>query len=136
MLFKVLPKDRLPALFDALSTHRIIGPVEKARRKDGRVIYGFDRICRFEDLRLDYTTTTHSPKKYFLPYREVLSTFTVSGTTWKKSIDYAMHRPQVFFGMHACDINALNKLDKVMIDSVYPNPYYASQAKQHVHRRD
>jgi sulfhydrogenase subunit beta (sulfur reductase) len=129
MLFKVLPKYRVQALFDALSSHRIIGPVEKARRQDGEILYGFDRICRFEDLRLDYTTTTHSPKKFFLPYREVLSTFSLSGRTWEKSVDYTMHRPHAFFGMHACDINALNKLDKVMINSVYPNPYYGAKRR-------
>ena len=129
MLFRVMPKKRLPALFDALSAYRIIGPVEKARRDDGVVRHGFDRICRFEDLRLDYTTTTHSAKKFFLPYREVLSTFTVSGGTWRKSVDFDRHRPHAFFGMHACDINALNKLDKVMLQSVYPNPYYGAKRR-------
>jgi ferredoxin len=29
--------------------------------------------------------------------------------------------------MHACDINALNKLDKVLMGSVYPMPYYAAK---------
>lgn len=129
MIFRVLPKERLEALFEVLSANSIIGPVEKARTGDGRIIYGFDRICRFEDLRLDYTTTVHSAKKYFLPYREVLSTFTVSGGSWQKSVDYNAHRQYVFFGMHACDINALNKLDKVMIETVYPNPYYAAKRR-------
>ncbi|HHO47965.1 MAG TPA: hydrogenase [Desulfobacteraceae bacterium] len=129
MLFKVLPKYRLQALFDALSSRRIIGPVEKARRPDGEVLYGFDAICRFEDLRLDYTTTTHSPKKFFLPHREVLATFSLSGTTWEKMVDDNAYLPVAFFGMHACDINALNKLDKVMIDSSYPNPYYAAKRR-------
>ncbi|MDH3329295.1 MAG: 4Fe-4S dicluster domain-containing protein [Desulfobulbaceae bacterium] len=129
MIFKVLPKNGLEALFDVLSNNRIIGPVEKARGKNGKILYGFDRICRFENLRLDYTTTTHSPKKFFLPYKEVLSTFILSGRTWQKSVDYNAHQPHVFFGMHACDINALNKLDKVMIESVYPNPYYAAKRR-------
>jgi ferredoxin len=127
MLFKILPKGELETLFEVLSVHHIIGPVEKARGKDGEILFGFDRISNFTDLRLDYTTTIHSPKKYFLPYREVLSTFTLSGKNWQKNIDYNAHQRHVFFGMHACDINALNKLDKVMIESVYPNPYYAAK---------
>jgi len=129
MIFKILAKEGLAALFDVLAMNRIIGPVEQARGRDGKIIYGFDQICSFQDLRLDYTTTVHSPKKYFLPYKEVLSTFTLQDRNWQKTVDYNAHYPRVFFGMHACDINALNKLDKVMIENVYPNPYYA--AKRH-----
>jgi len=29
---------------------------------------------------------------------------------WRKTMDYNCDRPRVFFGLHACDINALNKL--------------------------
>lgn len=127
MLFKILPKEELEVLFEVLLLNRIIGPVEKARGKDGEILYGFDRICSFEDLRLDYKTTTHSPKKFFLPYREILSTFSLDGRTWRKSVDFNAGQQHVFFGMHACDINALNKLDKVMLETVYPNPYYAAK---------
>lgn len=129
MLFKVLPKDELATLFEVLSINHIIGPMEKAKGKDGRIIYGFDRIYNFEDLRLSYPSTTHSPKRYFLPYRETLSSFTITDKTWQKNVEYNSYHPFVFFGMHACDINALNKLDKVMIDNVYPNPYYACKRK-------
>jgi ferredoxin len=38
-----------------------------------------------------------------------------------------MDRPFIFFGLHPCDINALNKLDKVLIHSVFPMPYYAAK---------
>jgi formate hydrogenlyase subunit 6/NADH:ubiquinone oxidoreductase subunit I len=31
--------------------------------------------------------------------------------------------------MHACDINALNKLDKVLTKTVYPNPYYLGKRR-------
>jgi ferredoxin len=129
MIFKILPREKLAALFEVFSDRTVIGPKEQVRTAEGQILYGFDRICRLKDLRLEYTTTAHSGKKYFLPYLETLATFAMEGGSWRKSVDYGAHRPQVFFGMHACDINALNKLDKVMLESAYPNPYYAARRR-------
>ena len=35
--------------------------------------------------------------------------------------------PRVIFGAHACDINALNRLDLVFRDGRYPDPYYVAR---------
>ena len=35
--------------------------------------------------------------------------------------------PRVIFGVHACDINALNSLDRVFRDARYPDPYYEAR---------
>ena len=129
MLFKILPREELVQLYNVLAANPVIGPVRKGEGADGKPLYGFDRIETFEELCLDYQTTVHSPKRYFLPYREVLSTFSVQGKSWQKQVEYNLFQPAVFFGMHACDINALNKLDKVLLESVYPNPYYASKRR-------
>ena len=53
----------------------------------------------------------------------------MTGRDWTKTVDYNIDRPYVFFGLHACDINALNKLDKVLMGTVYPMPYYAAKRK-------
>ena len=37
------------------------------------------------------------------------------------------HAPRVIFGAHACDINALNRLDLVFKDGRYPDPYYVAR---------
>ncbi|WP_136809334.1 4Fe-4S dicluster domain-containing protein [Desulfosediminicola flagellatus] len=129
MLFHVLPKDELASLFEILAINRIVGPTRKAISKDGNPIWAFDWLNSFDELDLEYTSTSQSPKKYFLPYQETLSTFTVNESGWEKNVDYNHYHPNVFFGMHACDINALNRLDKVMLESVYPNPYYAGKRK-------
>jgi ferredoxin len=129
MLFRVLPKKELPSLFEVLSVNHIVGPVCKGGTSRGEPVYGFDCIYDFSELALDYSSTVHSPKKYFLPYTETLATFSLQGRDWHKHVDYNVYRPLVFFGMHACDINALNKLDKVMLENVYPNPYYAGKRR-------
>ena len=35
--------------------------------------------------------------------------------------------PRVIFGAHACDINAVNRLDLVFKDGRYPDPYYVAR---------
>ncbi len=127
MIFRVFRKQELPKLFDHLAANFIVGPVQKGTSKDGAPIYDFDLIYDFNELRLDYTATVHSAKRFFLPYRENLCSFTINDSDWEKQVDFNAHRRYVFFGMHACDINALNRLDKVLLHSVYPNPYYASK---------
>lgn len=130
MLFRVFKKGELEKLFGVLSScNGVVGPVEIGRDSKGMPLYGFGEVDSFDKLRLGYTTTKLSPKKYFLPHREDLATFSIEGGDWKKKTDYTISRPRILFGLHACDINALNKLDKVLIESAYPMPYYASKRK-------
>jgi len=129
MIFKIFDKSQLPKLFDVLSENIVVGPVEKARDVKNDPLYSFELVKDFSDLRLNYTSTKISAKKYFLPYYETLCTFEVGKNSWSKTVDYNVYKPIVFFGMHACDINALNKLDKVLLENVYPTPYYGSKRK-------
>ncbi|HSB30052.1 MAG TPA: hypothetical protein VLD55_00460, partial [Candidatus Sulfobium mesophilum] len=126
MLFRVLENEELKNLFGRLAAENlVVGPVEAGRDRIGKPLYAFQQVTDFDALRLNYTTTKLSAKKYFLPYREDLATFEIEGTDWKKTVDYHCKAPTVFFGLHACDINALNRLDKVLMGNVYPMPYYA-----------
>ena len=118
MIFKIFDKSQLPKLFDVLSENIVVGPVEKARDVKNDPLYSFELVKDFSDLRLNYTSTKISAKKYFLPYYETLCTFEVGKNSWSKTVDYNVYKPIVFFGMHACDINALNKLDKVLLENV------------------
>jgi len=127
MLFKVFPVCELNRLFAVLQSERIVGPVKKGEDQHGRSLYDFDVVHDFADLHLDYSQTIHSAKKYFLPYRENLCTFTFEGEEWQKEVDYGGSAPLIFFGLHSCDINALNKLDKVLLGGRYPNSFYAKK---------
>lgn len=130
MLFKVFDKQELQALFSHLAAQNtVVGPVQTGIDRNGKPLYAFEQVSDFNTLRLDYTTTKLPAKRYFLPYREDLATFTMESNDWQKNIDYGIDRSTVFFGLHACDINALNKLDKVLMGSVYPMPYYAAKRK-------
>ncbi|MEW5744283.1 MAG: 4Fe-4S dicluster domain-containing protein [Nitrospirota bacterium] len=130
MIFRVIAKGELARLFDVLAEgNRVVGPVEKARDRSGSPVYAFEEVADFAEVRIDYTTTKLSPKRLFLPYREDLAVFEVGDGDWTKSVSYNVDRPSIVFGLHACDINALNRLDKVLMGSVFPMPYYAVKRK-------
>jgi ferredoxin len=130
MLFRVFEKSELSSLFGLLANRNtVFGPVSKGLDTRGKRLYAYDRVTQFSDLALDYTTTSMSAKRFFLPHHEDLATFRLTGSDWTREVDYHMDRPAVFFGLHACDINALNRLDKVLLESDYPVPYYAAKRR-------
>jgi ferredoxin len=129
MIFKVFKKKELARLHALLAVNRIVGPVVKGKDRNGKPLYDFEVISDFDQLALDYTQTVHSPKRFVLPYQETLATFAMNPDGWEKQVARTAHHPLVFFGMHACDINALNKLDLVLAKSSYPNPYYLGKRK-------
>nr|MBF0220631.1 4Fe-4S dicluster domain-containing protein [Desulfobulbaceae bacterium] len=129
MIFKVFPKKKLSSLYELLAYNIVVGPILKGTDRDGKSLYDFDVVYGFDELVLGYTSTIHSAKRFVLPYQENLSSFEISASDWQKNTDINVYKPLVFFGMHACDINALNKLDMVQAESVYPNPYYIGKRK-------
>lgn len=129
MIFRVFAKKELSRLYDILSVNHVVGPVKRGGKKDGTPLFDFDFVYDFDDLQLDYRTTIHSLKRFFLPSRETLCTFTFAGDSWEKHVEVNVYKPIVFFGLHACDINALNKLDLVLAGSVYPDPYYTAKRR-------
>jgi ferredoxin len=129
MIFKILPQRELAKLYELLACHVVVGPVLKGTDRNGAPLYDFAVTGDFGELVLDYPATSHSGKRFVLPYRETLSSFTLSENDWQKKVDIKGTAPLVFFGMHACDINALNKLDKVLAESAYPNPYYMGKRR-------
>lgn len=130
MLFKVIAREELARLFDMLAAeHEVIGPVSTGRDASGDPVYAFQKVDHFGQMSLDYPTTRIPPKRYFLPYREDLATFTVGENDWDKKVDYHVNNQQIFFGMHPCDINALNRLDKVLAEGAYPLPHYITKRR-------
>lgn len=120
MLYRVIDADELPALVEAfLQTYEVVAPIASGRS------YAFDAIESFDQITLDYGTTIMPLKKYFLPPRETLMTFDAeAGEVTPYAVEIT---PRVLFGVHACDINALNRLDLVYRDGPYPDPYYIAR---------
>ncbi len=129
MLFKILSKSAFKDLVEIiLGTNEVIGPKRVGVDKDGQPIHQYLPVQDFGELELDYQTTEYSAKTYFLPFQETLSHFRFQEDDWKQKIRYRI-QPRAIIGLHACDINALLKLDKVMVRDNYPSPYYISRRK-------
>jgi sulfhydrogenase subunit beta (sulfur reductase) len=130
VLFRVFDRGELPKLFSALAArHEVIGPVRTGSDHRGDPIFAFEPVSDFSDLHLSYTHTKIPAKKYFLPFREELASFRMAGGDWTKESGLGAATPRVFLGLHACDINALNKLDKVLAGGDYPMPCYAARRR-------
>jgi sulfhydrogenase subunit beta (sulfur reductase) len=107
-------KDFINRLFPL---YRIGGPVQK----NGG--YAFEVIEDPEDIRLEYPTTILPPKKFLFPVKETLFEFerTNGGKIARPEIDV----PTVIFGVHTCDVHAIQLLDHVFstgqVDPNYVN---------------
>jgi sulfhydrogenase subunit beta (sulfur reductase) len=129
MLYRTLTKDNFRRLVEGLMEHNeVMGPKWRDRDQHGNKIYRFLKLNSVDELQMDYTRTYSSPKNFFLPFKEDLATYDLDGADWEQHIEYTVH-PRVIVGMRACDINALRKLDEVMVKSVYPNPYYFARRR-------
>jgi sulfhydrogenase subunit beta (sulfur reductase) len=102
----ILKKQDFKDFIDrALRSYRIGGPVQK----NGG--YAFETIEHSEELRLDYPTTILPPKKFLLPVKETLFEFEDARHGRMKSPE--PEPPTVIFGVHACDLHAIDLLDQV-----------------------
>jgi sulfhydrogenase subunit beta (sulfur reductase) len=95
-------------------------PVER----DGK--YVFRVLNRWSEARLDYDRTVLPPKKYFLPPKETLLRYT-PGQGFASCTE-GLARRIVLFGVHACDIFALNILDRVFAGKFH-DPYYQARRR-------
>ncbi len=120
MLYRVIDASQLPLLVSAfMQSYEVVAPV---KRGDSCI---FDAIESPDEIELSYETTLASPKKYLLPPTETLMTFDRQDNC---VTDYTVEvTPRVIFGVHACDINAINRLDLVFRDGRYPDPYYTAR---------
>lgn len=129
MLYKVLSKKSFQELVELLlDSNEVIGPKVVNQTPEGKPIHQFLPVKEFAQLDFSYVKTEYSAKTYFLPFRENLSTFNFEAGDWEQEIRYRI-RPRAIVGLHACDINALVKLDKVFLSGSFPSPYYLARRK-------
>ena len=106
----------LPPFLKALATFgEVHGPI---MTDDG--VPAFGRLDSAADLKLDYQRTLIPPKKYLLPPRETILTFSPDGG-YRRSPTPTQNI--VLFGLHPCDLAGIAYLDKVFTanepDSLY-----------------
>ena len=122
MSLAILKKEDLSDFIQRLlPLYRVGGPVQV----DGR--FAFEAIEDPQELRLDYTTTLLPPKKFLLPQQETLFEYADarSGVVTPPPDD----PPTVVFGVHTCDVHAIQLLDHVFAAG-YTDPYYLKRRRQ------
>ena len=90
-------------------------------KKDGFPAFG--RIARFEDLILGQPPAHLSAKEFFFPPKEAILRFDLKNNRFEPVIDAP---PQAVVGLNACDIHALNLMDRVFAHGV-PDVNYLSR---------
>jgi sulfhydrogenase subunit beta (sulfur reductase) len=90
--------------------------------------YAFDQPASWSEVHLSYPRTILPPRKFFLPPREAMFTFTAKDGYRDLLAEAAVR--QVLFGVHAYDIHGLNILDRVYAQGRYADPYYVTR-RQH-----
>jgi len=129
MLFRVLPKPEFRKLVEiVLEENEVIAPKRIDVAASGKPIHQFLPVESYDEIDLAYETTEYSAKTYFLPFEENLSTFRFDEAGWEQELRYRI-QPRAIIGLHACDINALVRLDRVMIRDHFPSPYYVSRRR-------
>jgi len=116
-----LPKEKLDFFASVVQQ---FGEVHAPVEQDGK--YVFKRLSRWSEARLDYPRTILPPKKYFFPPRETLFQFR-EGEGYLPCTE-GLDKRAILFGVHACDIYALNILDQVF-SGKYDDPYYQARRK-------
>lgn len=117
-----LPKEKLDFFASVVQQ---FGEVHAPVEQNGK--YAFKPLSRWSEARLDYNRTILPPKKYFLPPKEPL--FTYREGAGYVPVTAGLDRRIVLFGVHACDIYALNILDQVF-SGRYDDPYYQARRKK------
>jgi len=118
----ILRKQNLNEFISALLPHyRVGGPVKLNSS------YAFRDIRDPSKLRLDYPTTILPPKKYLLPVKESLFRFNLSHPQVVQEVE--MDSPTVLFGVHTCDLNGIQLLDRVFTRG-HIDPNYVKRREQ------
>ncbi len=100
-----LSTSRLNALIKHLMTRGIV----YAPHKNGEVSFSFDEVRDPGKVILNYNRTLQSIKKYFLPPREQLLSFSLkSGSLSKVEPENPL---RIFLGVHSYDMQAVLRLD-------------------------
>jgi len=117
MCLYTLPKTSLSPCIEALIEHyRLAGPTSRSEH------YIFEELTDPSQLSLDYTTTILPPKKFLLPPKETLFQFTKDGQGTKLTPVEDTHAT-VIFGVHACDLHAIQLIDR-FFEQDHPDQAY------------
>ena len=111
-MYYVLKKSDVPKLVKLLKKNfEVIAPV----RKKGSIF--FDKISSADQIAKNYINTDYPPKNFFIPDGETLYNYRKSKgikITYPNNI-----KKRVIYGIRPCDVNALVKVDKILLGEYY-----------------
>ena len=120
-MFRKIKKENIVKIVEILmKDYDVLAP----KRKEERFV--FEKIKNPEEVILDYDTTILPPKKFFLPPVETMMRFDNSKIGIPEN-----NKKTFFFGIHPCDLNAIDLLDKVEYGD-YKDPYYIKKRENSV----
>lgn len=108
MKYHVLEKEQLDCFIKSLAKKmKVVAPVSK-----GSGNYAFQEIKDAQEIAIDYIPTILAPKKYFMPVKEEVLNFDLSGKEpiEKASIDFC---EMAIFAVHTCDLAGIQCLNIV-----------------------
>ncbi len=118
MIAKLLPKQYTRKFIKNLES---FGKVHAPVMKDDQNVV-FSEVEDPKDVVLHYQTTIIPPKKYFFKPEQVILTF--SKDKGYEIPEEELREKLVLFGVHSCDIAALQILDLVFSDNYYDKFYF------------
>lgn len=116
MNYHILKKDGLDGFIKTLSkTMKVVAPVAR-----GAGNFAFQEVSAASEIALKYIPTILPPKKYFMPQREKMLDFDISGA---QPVDKAVVEAgeTAVFGVHTCDLAGIQCLN--MVFSERPRDY-------------
>jgi len=120
-MFRKIKKENIVKIVETLmKDYEVVAPVRKEER------FVFEKIKNPEEVILDYDTTILPPKKFLLPQIETMMKFDNSKISIPEN-----NKKTIFFGIHSCDLNAIDLLDKVEYDE-YKDSYYIKKRENSV----
>lgn len=129
MLPQVLKKSDLGAWIEALmAKRRVAGPVLKETSPSDAtdLKFSWDYVVDPADVRLDYSVTVLGPKKFLWPSRQTLVSYSLGAEPNPQPV--LEHEPQVLFGVHPCDVTAIQTLDAAFSKDIADPHYLARRA--------
>ncbi len=106
-----------------LPAHTIIAPVHSPARRSAEAV--FQAITSVDEIAWDAGRTANSAKEFFFPMSEAIVTWRM-GREGLQMDAPLLTRSQVLFGARPCDGQALNVLDRLLLDDPV-DVYYAAR---------
>ncbi|MDD5208094.1 MAG: 4Fe-4S dicluster domain-containing protein [Elusimicrobiales bacterium] len=125
MNYHILKKDELDGFIRKLATKmKVCAPVAKGHNN-----FAFEEVSSAAGIALDYIPTILPPKKYFMPPREKLLDFDISGDKPRDTASVDAEKLAIF-GVHTCDLAGIQCLN--MVFSEKPRDYNYILRKENI----